>query len=161
MANGKTENPRGVEAAKKLKMDQILLPCQEDFLNLCGVIISFFNTFPLAESQSILWAVYSTWRDHFAWSWHVVISRRVYRRRQVKPRWNNATSQRGTSEDSVPTMAIGPRFCFHFLYAGCAFKIFILTPSENLGFLPGDCRLLSNFYSPLQNPSPPLFFFNM
>lgn len=29
--NGKTENPGGVEAAKKLKMDQILLPCQEDF----------------------------------------------------------------------------------------------------------------------------------
>lgn len=29
--DGKTENPRSAEAAKKLKMDQILLPCQEDF----------------------------------------------------------------------------------------------------------------------------------
>lgn len=26
------ENPVGADAAKKLKMDQILLPCQEDFL---------------------------------------------------------------------------------------------------------------------------------
>lgn len=49
--NGKTETPRGVEAAKKLKMDQILLPCQEDFFkfmwSLCGAFL-------LAESQSIL-----------------------------------------------------------------------------------------------------------
>ena len=28
---GKTKNPKGVEAAKKLKVYQILLPCQEDF----------------------------------------------------------------------------------------------------------------------------------
>ena len=27
----KAKNPKGAEAAKKLKVDQILLPCQEDF----------------------------------------------------------------------------------------------------------------------------------
>lgn len=64
---GKTKNPKGVEAAKKLKVDQILLPCQEDFFfNLYGVIISFFSAFPLSESQSILCAVYSIWGNHFA-----------------------------------------------------------------------------------------------
>ena len=31
MGKYKTKNPKGAEATKKLKVDQILLPCQEDF----------------------------------------------------------------------------------------------------------------------------------
>lgn len=41
--NGETENPAGVEVAKKLKMDQISLPCQEDFLKFMWSNNIFFS----------------------------------------------------------------------------------------------------------------------
>lgn len=41
--SGETENPAGVEVAKKLKMDQISLPCQEDFLKLMWSNNIFFS----------------------------------------------------------------------------------------------------------------------
>lgn len=54
------------------------------------------------------------------------------------------------SWEDVPGIAIGPMFCFHFPYAGCAFKI--ICSDAHGGFGVSFWVLTPNLYAPLQNP---------